>query len=173
MKPHTNYFFKKALSGSYSRKAQKQKKRLEKNREKLGREIGDNTRKNIWSRYPYNLLIQEISEKLEIAYESNGGFADRVEMQQHLSCWLEYSDKVNEIKRIKLTFPFRLVKRRLSDEAYSALRRLPLYDARARMEAAMGERLCGKYPDLIGVLAETAATSSCAFLAPLKKYLNL
>ncbi len=123
-KPHSNYY-RRNCSGSYSRKAAKQKKRLDDRRDKLKREIGDNTRKNIWSNYPYSLLIQDMAEELETTFEANGGFADRVDMQKFLSVSFEYSGNGDGTKRTSITFPFKYVKRGLSDEAFSKIRRLP------------------------------------------------
>ncbi len=133
-------YFSRKRSRTYSIRAEKRKQRLLKNREKIGRPIETDSRRKYWSKYFPD--YRRISESLEANYRSNGGFIDRMEIHK------EYLVKKNT------TYPFRLVKRGLSDEAYSVLGRLLLYDEEARIALALGEGLSRKYPDLISVLAE-------------------
>ncbi|TRZ53804.1 hypothetical protein D4R99_00300 [bacterium] len=127
------------MSGSYSRKVEKQKKRFEERRKKFGRPIETDSRRKNWSKYFPN--YRSVSESLEIDYHFNGGFIDRMEIHQ------DYLTKKNT------TYPLRLALRGLSDELYSVVRRLPQFDTQARMEAIAGEELIKKYSDVISVLA--------------------
>lgn len=133
-------YFSRARSRTYSIRAERRKERLLKKREMIGRPIETDSRRKYWSRYFPD--YRRISESLEYDFQLNGGFKDRLEIHQ------EHLVKENT------TYPFRLVKRGLSDEAYSAIRRLPLYDEEARIALALGEELSKKYPDIISVLAE-------------------
>lgn len=139
MQPHSHYYNRR-LSGSYSRKVERRKQRLLKNREKIGRPIEKDSRRKNWSKYFPN--YRSVSESLEADYRSNGGFIDRMEI--HQDC----------LTKKNTTYPLRLVLRGLSDEVYSVVRRLPQFDAQARMEAAAGEELIKKYSDVMSVLAD-------------------
>ncbi len=140
MKAPIRYFDRKKRSRTYSIKAERRRGRLLKNREKIGRPIETDSRRKNWSKYFPD--YRSISESLELGYQFNGGFTDRFEIHQ------EYLTKKNT------TYPLRLVKRGLSDEAYSAVRRLPQCDAQTRIEAAAGEELSRNYFDVISVLAD-------------------
>lgn len=147
MQPHSNYYNKR-LSGSYSRKVEKRKQRLLKNREKIGRPIETDSRRKNWSKYFPD--YGRISESLESVYRLNGRFKDKLEVHQ------EFLTQKNTAYPFGLarTYSLKLVLRGLSDETYSVLRRLPQFDAQARMEAAAGEEIIKKYSDVMSVLAD-------------------
>jgi hypothetical protein len=109
MQASATCFNRKSRSRTYSIRAENRKKRLSERRKNLGRPTDEaKSRKEFWA--GYFSLIQKASEDLEDGYNANGGFEDRLEAQR------EYFQ----------SFPFRLVVRYLSDDAFSYMKRLPL-----------------------------------------------
>lgn len=128
MQVYSNHYNRRQ-SGSHSRKAEKQKKRFEKRREKRGIKGETKSRKQFWT--GYFSLIQKASENLENDYNTNGGFANRLEVQQ------------KHFKRL----PFRFVVRYLSDDAFSYMKRLPLSNGtKISVKQPNGYRYAGTIP---------------------------